>query len=199
MSDKPKNSEEITHLLNAMSEGSSEAFDRLLPVVYESLKKIAQSNLQRSGKNKTLCTTELVHEAYLKMRPPTEERRSVEWEGRTHFYAIASRAMRQILVDYARRQQASKRASPQDKITLTSHHHAYDLKITEILTLSHALDALNKANDRLRKVVEYRFFGGMKEEEIADVLDISTRTVERDWMKARLFLHREIYPGMNNV
>lgn len=193
------NPEEVTRLLHAMSEGSSEAYDRLLPVVYESLKGLARSNLRRRGNNKTLCTTELVHEAYLKMRPSAGKRNSVEWSGRTHFYAVASRAMRQILVDYARRQQASKRANSQDRITLTSHHASYDLKMTELLTLHNALDALDRANNRLRKVVEYRFFGGMKEDEIADVLDISTRTVERDWIKARLFLHRLMYPSMDKL
>lgn len=195
MTAKTANPEEITRMLLNISEGSSEEFDRLLPVVYESLKHIARSNLRQLGKNKTLCTTELVHEAYIKMLPAMERKNSVEWKGRTHFYAIASRAMRQILVDYARRQQAAKRADPEGRITLTGHHLAYDIKLTEILTLDRAMESLAKVNDRLRKVVEYRFFGGMKDEEIADTLNISTRTVERDWVKARLFLHKVVYPN----
>lgn len=194
MSETNTNLGEVTRLLNAVNEGSSEAFDRLLPVVYDSLKHIARSHLRRSGNMKTLCTTDLVHEAYMKMLPSTEGKESIKWEKRTQFYAVASRAMRQVLVDYARRRQAAKRASPQDRITLTGRHLAYEMKISEILTLNQALDELDKANNRLRKVVEYRFFGGMKEEEISEILEISTRTVERDWVKARLFLHRIVYP-----
>lgn len=194
MSETSINSGEVTQLLNAISGGSSEAFDQLLPVVYESLKQIARSHLRRSGNVKTLCTTDLVHEAYLKMIPSTDGQGFMEWKGRVHFYAVASRAMRQILVDYARRQQAAKRGNPEDRITLTSHHLAYEMKISEILTLNLALDELDKANKRLRKVVEYRFFGGLMEEEISKILGISTRTVERDWVKARLFLHRIVYP-----
>ncbi len=185
---------EVTQLLHAVSKGSSEAFGRLFPMVYESLKQIARAHLRGRSNNKTLSTTDLVHDAYLKMSAQSP----VEWEGRSHFYAVASRAMRQILVDYARRKSAAKRIHPNDKVTLTSSDIAYELNMTEILTLDEALETLGKLNDRLRKVVEYRFFGGMKEEEIAEVLGISTRTVERDWVKARLFLHRELHPEQNN-
>jgi RNA polymerase sigma factor (TIGR02999 family) len=181
---------EVTRLLHAVSEGSSEAFDRLLPVVYDSLKQIARAHLRGRGNNKTISTTDLVHDTYLKMSAQS----GMEWEGRSHFFAVASRAMRQILVDYARRKNAVKRGNPHGRITLTSRKNSYELNLAEILTLDQALDALQQLNDRLRKVVEYRFFGGMNEEEIAEVLGISTRTVERDWMKARMFLHRELYP-----
>jgi RNA polymerase sigma factor (TIGR02999 family) len=184
---------EVTQLLNAVSNGSSDAFDRLMPVVYGTLKKIANVQLRGRGNNKTLSTTDLVHDTYLKMS--LSGKNTVKWKGRSHFFAVASRAMRQILVDYARRKNAEKRGNSRDRITLTNRHHKYELQIIEILTLNNALDELEKLNDRLRKVVEYRFFGGMREEEIAEVLGVSTRTVERDWIKARLFLHKEIYPG----
>ncbi len=180
---------EVTRLLHAVSEGSSEAFDELLPVVYETLKQIARAHLHGGRAGKTLRTTDLVHETYLKMSDQTP----VKWEGRSHFYAVASRAMRQILVDYARRKNAAKRGNPNDRITLTSRDIGYEMKVTEILSLNDALETLGQLNYRLLKIVEYRFFGGMKEEEIAEVLGISTRTVERDWVKARMFLHRELY------
>ncbi len=180
---------EVTQLLQDFSNGSPEAFDRLLPMVYGSLKQIARAHLRGRSNNKTIGTTDLVHDTYLKMSAQSP----VKWEGRSHFYAVASRAMRQILVDYARRRNAAKRGNPYDRITLTSRDVGYELKMTEILSLNDALETLGKLNDRLRKVVEYRFFGGMKEDEIAEVLGISTRTVERDWVKARMFLHRELY------
>lgn len=184
---------DVTRLLHAVSSGSPDAFDRLLPLVYDSLKHIARSHLRGRSNNKTISTTDLVHDTYIKMSASQPD--GNQWEGRSHFYAVASRAMRQVLVDYARRKQAEKRGNPNGRITLKSRDIAYDLKMTELLTLDKALETLGDLNDRLRKVVEYRFFGGMNEEEIAEVLGVSTRTVERDWVKARLFLHRELYPG----
>lgn len=183
---------EVTQLLYDIRNGTPGAFDRLLPVVYDSLKQIARSHLHGRSNNKTIGTTDLVHDTYIKISASQPD--GIKWEGRSHFYAVASRAMRQILVDYARRKNAAKRIHPNDKITLTSRDIVYELSITEILSLDHALENLGTLNDRLRKVVEYRFFGGMNEEEIAEVLDISTRTVERDWVKARLYLHKELYP-----
>jgi len=185
----------VTRLLRAVSEGSSEAFDRLFPLIYESLKQIARSHLRKGAPRKTICTTDLVHEAYLKMRVQTP----VNWNSRAHFYAIASRAMRQILVDYARYKNAEKRNPSDDKLTLMSHDTSYDLNLAEIITLNQALDGLAKLNERLSKVVEFRFFGGMKDEEIAQVLDVTKRTIHRDWIKARLFLHEELYPETSST
>jgi RNA polymerase sigma factor (TIGR02999 family) len=182
---------EVTRLLHAVSKGSPDAFDRLLPVVYDSLKDIARSHLRGRSNNRTISTTDLVHDTYVKMSASQPD--GIKWEGRSHFYAIASRAMRQILIDYARRTQAEKRGNPHNKITLQSRDISYELKVTELLTLDQALEKLGSLNERLLKVVEYRFLGGMNEEEIAEVLGVSTRTVERDWVKARLFLRREMY------
>jgi RNA polymerase sigma factor (TIGR02999 family) len=195
MSENHTSPEEVTLLLRAVSQGSQDAFDRLFPVIYESLKQIARMQLRRGGKSKTINTTDLVHETYLKMRvqaPP-------HWNGRSHFYAVASRAMRQILVDYARYKNAAKRNNPDNKLTLTYRECAYDFNMTEMLSLNQALEILSKLNDRLSKVVEYRFFGGMQEDEIAQVLGVTKRTVHRDWIKARLFLHEELYPEIDRI
>jgi RNA polymerase sigma factor (TIGR02999 family) len=186
---------EVTRLLREVSGGSSESYDNLFPLIYESLKVIARSHLRRQGGRKTICTTDLVHETYLKMKI----QESVGWNGRVHFFAVASRAMRQILVDYARYKNAAKRKPPDHPLTVTGGDISYDLDLTEILTLNQALDLLSQMNDRLGKVVEYRFFGGMNEDEIAQALDINKRTVHRDWVKARLFLHEELFPDIGTT
>ena len=182
--------EEVTRLLYQIRDGDPTAFDRLMPLVYDALKPIARNQLQRGNAGHTLNTTDLVHETYLKMA----HQATVHWENRAHFYGVAARAMRQILVDYARKRHAEKRGGGREHFTLTNRHLAFEIRTSDLLALDQALDRLNALNERLRKVVELRFFGGMTEEEIADVLEVSTRTVERDWVKARLFLHRELYP-----
>lgn len=180
----------ITDLLHKVGNGNAGAFDRLLPLVYDRLKQIARRQLRRRGFGLTLSTTELVHETYLKMVSQVP----VDLEDRAHFFGVAARAMRQVLVDHARKQNAQKRGGNWQRITLTGAQVSFELRIDELLALDQALDKLDAMNERQRKVVEYRFFGGMTEKEVADVLDVSTRTVERDWVKARLFLHRELYP-----
>lgn len=182
---------EITRLLEEYREGDDAAFERLLPLVYDRLRTISRRELRRrGGRRAVLHTTDLVHEAYLKLARPT----SVEWKNRAHFFAVAARAMRQVLIDHARRRAADKRGGDPKRITLTDRHVRFRVRMDELLALDEALDRLDELNERLRRVVELRFFAGMSEKEIAGVLDVSTRTVERDWVKARLFLHREIYP-----
>lgn len=180
---------EVTRLLQQLQQGDAAAFDRLLPLVYASLKGIAHRELRRHADPPTLCTTELVHETYLKL----VRQAPVEWAGEAHFYGVAARAMRQVLVDNARRRGAAKRGGDA-RLTLTGKQLTFELNATELLALDQALDRLDRLNRRLRQVVEYRFFGGMEEQQIAQLLGVSTRTVERDWTKARLFLHRELYP-----
>jgi len=184
---KPE-SGEITQLLHQVRDGDPDAFNRLLPLVYRELKQIARQQL--GYRRATLCTTDLVHESYLKM----VRQMPVDWEGRIHFYGVAARAMRQILVDYARKHSAAKRGGGAAPLTLTDRHVTFEIQIEELVALDDALNRLNKLSERLRRVVEFRFFGGMHEEEIAAILQVSTRTVERDWVKARLFLHRALYP-----
>lgn len=161
----------------------------LYAVVYDELKRIAHRHLNDVGASDTLSTTDLVHEAYLKL-----SRTPDEWDNRAHFFGAASRAMRQVLVDFARKRQATKRGGEQERVTLQSSDGALDLQLDEMLALDAALDRLNSVDQRLREVVELRFFGGLSATEIAELKGVTPRTVERDWVKARLFLLRELEP-----
>ena len=159
----------------------------LYAAVYDELKRIARGHLRANARG-TLCTTELVHEAYLKLgHGPASG-----WDGRAHFFGAASRAMREVLVDFARRRKAAKRGGVMQRVSLGDAEGSLDMQIDEILALDSALDRLDTVNERLRHVVELRFFGGLGQEEVAEMLGITTRTVERDWLKARLFLLREL-------
>lgn len=180
----------ITRLLEAMRDGDPTAFDRLLPLVYDALKRISRRQLRGGWSEVELRTTELVHETYLKLA----DQEGADWEDRSHFYAVAARAMRQVLVDEARRRGARKRGGDLRRVTLTGRHLRFRMRPVEILALDEALDRLDALNERQRRVVELRFFAGLTGREIAGALDVSTRTVERDWVKARLFLHRELHP-----
>lgn len=156
-------------------------------LVYEELKRIARHQLRLNAKA-TLSTTELVHEAFLKLgHGPASG-----WEGRSHFFGAAARAMREVLVDFARRRKAAKRGGNLERVSLGETEAALDLQLDEILALDAALDQLNAVNERLRQIVELRFFGGLGQEEVAEILGVTTRTVERNWLKARLFLLREL-------
>lgn len=165
--------------------------DELLPIVYEELKRIARRHLREATGTATICTTELVHEAFLKLA----RHRDLDWEGRAHFFGAASRAMRQVLVDFARRRSTAKRGGGWDRIAVSGDGAAgLELELDAILAIDKALDRLDAVEPRLRQVVELRFFGGVPEHEIASLLGVSARTIERDWLKARLFLLRELEP-----
>jgi RNA polymerase sigma factor (TIGR02999 family) len=142
-----------------------------------------------SGGAPTVSTTELVHEAYLKLGGDT-----AGWESKAHFFGAASRAMRQVLVDFARRRRALKRGGDITHVSLRDGDARLEVELDEILALDDALEKLSAVDERLREIVELRFFGGFSEHEIADMLDVTTRTVERNWIKARLFLLRELDP-----
>ena len=160
------------------------AIDELMPLVYEELKRMAHYQLRANGARATLSTTELVHEAFLKLSAGAE----IDWEGRAHFFGAASRAMRQVLVDFARRRTAAKRGGELERVTLGDDDAALDVELDEILAIDDALDRLNALDPRLRQVVELRFFAALSEVEIARMLGVSQRTIERDWLKARLVL-----------
>jgi RNA polymerase sigma factor (TIGR02999 family) len=164
--------------------------DALFPAVYAELKRIARHQLRVAGGKTTLSTTDLVHEAFLKL----EGNRVKGWENRAHFFGAASSAMRHVLVDLARRRRAAKRGGAWRVVSLGEAEAAVEVKAEEILDLDEALVRLDGLNQRLRQVVELRFFGGVPEEDIARMLKVSSRTVERDWLKARLFLLRELRP-----
>lgn len=166
------------------------ATDELFSVVYDELKRLARRQLRAVGANATISTTELVHETFMKL----DKGRVVEWDDRAHFFGSAARAMRQVLVDFARRRQAAKRKGAQHPVTFTDAEASLQIELDEILALDRALDRLHAVDERLRQVVELRFFAGVPERDIAQMLGVSSRTVERDWLKARLFLLRELEP-----
>ena len=162
--------------------------DVLFPAVYDELKRIARHHLRTAGSDATICTTELVHEAFLKLSRGGGE----SWQGRAHFFGAASRAMRQILVSFARRRQSVKRGGNLRAIPLRDGDAALEIEMDSVLALDGALAQLEGVNVRLARVVELRFFGGLAETQVAKLLGVSERTVERDWMKARIFLLREL-------
>lgn len=181
---------EITRLLEAWSQGDDDAFDSLVEVAYSDLSRIAHHHLQREQTGHTLDTQALVHEAYLHL----VDRSGREWRNREQFYAVASRAMRRILVDYARRRKADKREGLRKRVSLSGAVGAEDRDFSELLALDDALTALAQRDLRLRQVVECRFFGGMTVEETAKALNVSKRSVERDWTRARTYLFLALGP-----
>jgi RNA polymerase sigma factor (TIGR02999 family) len=176
---------EVTRLLRAARDGDAHAIDRIVPLVYEDLRRLARRQLGRQFGSQSVRPTELVHEAYVKLSKGGAEAAS----DRSHFFAIAARAMRQVLVEDARNRHAMKRGGSWKRATLSGGHWVVDLDVDELLTLNDALDALDA---RQRQVVECRFFGGMEEREIAEVLGVTERTVRRDWVKARAWLYRAL-------
>ena len=181
----------VTRLLHAARDGDPSAFDRLMPLVYTELKQVAGRQLRREYADQAPRTTALVNELYLKL----VDHAQIDWHGRAHFFTIAARAMRQILVDHARKRNAKKRGGDWQRTTLVENLLASEAKWEDLLALDDALDQLDAVDTRMRKVVEYRFFGGMTGKEIAEVLDISARTVQRDWVKARAWLYDKLYPN----
>ena len=179
---------EITALLQAHAAGDAGALERLLPRVYDELRGIARNRLRRERPDHTLATTELVHEAFLKLMPFDR----VDWRGRAHFFAVASRAMRNVLVEYAERRNALKRGGGAVAFTLDEHDGATEQPVDELIALSDALRRLEQMDARQARVVECRYFGGLSLDETAAALNISPATVSRDWTFARAWLHREL-------
>lgn len=179
--------EDITELLLRMRGGEPGAMDRLVPLVYDQLRRIAHRHLQGERPGHTLGTTGLVHETYLKLVDQTR----VEWRDRSHFYRVASWAMRRILVDYARRHRALRRGGGLERVPL-DHDAPLADREEMLVALDEALERLAAANPRLCQVVECRYFGSLTEEETAEALGVSLRTVQRDWVKARGWLSLEL-------
>lgn len=184
-----RTSEHITQLLNSIDVANADSIDILLPMVYGELRKLASRELRKERAGHTLNTTALVHEAYLKLvqNPPAEN-----WSGRRHFFAIAARAMRQILVNYARDRSREKRGGNGTPETLNEAVYLSDQKAEEIMALDEALGRLEQLSKRQSQVVEYRYFGGYTMEEIAEILDISIATVNRDWLTAKTWLFGQL-------
>jgi RNA polymerase sigma factor (TIGR02999 family) len=182
---------QITGLVVELRQGDPDAWDRLLPLVYDELRRIARRQLRRERAGHTLNTTALVHEAYLKLVDQTR----VPYEDRAHFFGIASRAMRQVLVSHARKYRAAKRGGEWRRVPFDEAEIRVDERAETLLALDEALTRLTEMNERLARVVECRFFGGMTEAETAAALGVTDRTVRRDWTKARLWLYGEIRAG----
>lgn len=185
---QPPASPEITQLLLAWGSGDKAALDALMPIVYDELRKLAKRYMRRQNPGHTLQTTALVNEAYLRLIDSSR----VRWQDRTHFFAIAAQLMRRILVDFARARNSLKRGGEQIQITLDERIEAPFEKETNLVALDEALQKLAKMSRRQSQIVELRYFGGLSEEEIAETLEISTRTVRRDWSLARAWLYREL-------
>jgi RNA polymerase sigma factor (TIGR02999 family) len=183
---QPARHADVTGLLRAARGGDGRALDRLVDVVYGDLRDLAARQLRREGGDRTLHATGLVHEAYVKLAGGG----ALHAEDRVHFLSIAARAMRQVLVDHARRRRASRRGGGWVRTTLSGRRDGVELDPVELLALDEALESLEA---RQRQIVELRFFGGLEEREVAEVLGVSERTVRREWVKARARLYRVLY------
>jgi RNA polymerase sigma factor (TIGR02999 family) len=180
-----------TQLLHDARDGDRAALDRIFPRLYDELRVIARARLRRHRAGATLNTTAVVHEAYLRLTAGE----APSFENRTHFFALAARAMRFVLIDYARERTAQKRGGDQPDLPLdeglaVSPNAAAEAEALDLLSLDAALDRLAARNERLAEVVEYRFFGGMEHEEIAATTGRSVSTVKRDWRRARTYLYQ---------
>lgn len=180
---------DITELLRELSQGRSDALDRLMPIVYQELRRIAHAQLGRERHGHTLSTTGLVHEAYLRL----VNVRQVQWRDRAHFFAMAARLMRRILIDYARARKRAKRGGDGVPVSLAE---AVDIAapaaVDDLLALDQALTRLEAQGERQCRVVECRYFAGLSLEETAAVLGTSVATVKRDWTFSRAWLNREL-------
>ena len=182
---------DITGLLEAHAAGDDDALERLIPLVYDDLRRIAHQRLRSERRSHTLDTTAVVHEAYLRLVDVSDP----DWNGRAHFFAVSSRLIRNLLIDYARRRKADKRGGDAIRVPLNEDLDGASIDApaaVDLLALDEALTALAQHDKRMEQVVECRFFGGLTVKETARVLGVSTRTVERDWTRAKAYLYRAL-------
>lgn len=184
---------DITQLVRQWSGGDDEAFERLIELVYPDLRRIAGRHLNLGKGGGTIDTTALVHEAYLKLA--AVDGGDHEWPGRAQFFAFCSKAMRRILIDYARRSSAEKRGGGMVRVPLEEDLVVLNREATELLALDEALKELEARDPRMGKIVECRFFGGLSVLETAEAMDVSARTVEREWARARAYLRQMLSAG----
>jgi RNA polymerase sigma-70 factor, ECF subfamily len=179
----------VTALLEQFAGGDAAALDRLFPLIYEELQRVAHGQMKRERSGHTLDTTALVHEAYMKLvkHPPR-----VQWQSRVHFFAVAARAMRQILVNHARSRSRAKRGGAATPVSLDETLVMPEARPEELVSLDEALERLEAIDARQSRVVELRYFGGLTIEETAQFLGVSVVTVKRDWTAARAWLYREV-------
>lgn len=179
---------DITQLVRQWSGGDDEAFEHLIELVYPDLRRIAGRHLRLGEGSGTIDTTALVHEAYLKLAGAGGG--NGEWPSRAHFFAFCSKAMRRILIDYARRRSAERRGGDLIRVPLDASLVVLDREATELLALDEALEELEARDPRMGRIVECRFFGGLSVQETAEAIDASPRTVEREWARARAYLRQ---------
>lgn len=181
---------EVTALLRQWKDGDAEALDKLAPLVYDELHRVAHRYISRERAGHTLQTTDLVNEAYLRLVDQT----GVDWQDRAHFFAVSSQVMRHILVDYARQHAAAKRGGKFQKVELDGEvlESVSQERATELVALDEAMSALEQLYPRQSKVVELRYFGGLNDKEASAVLKVSEVTVKRDWRLAKAWLYREL-------
>ena len=179
---------EVTQILNKWRSGEDDAADKLMPLVYNELRRLARSHLGRERQDHTLQATALVHEAYVRL----VDDNLVSWQNRAHFYGIAAKLMRRILVDHARTRNAAKRGGLMQKVALDEARDLPPTGANDLVALDGALQDFARTYPRKSEVVELKFFGGLEAREIAEVLAISEKTVLRDWQFAKLWLCREL-------
>jgi len=186
---RPADPQEVTQLLANWSQGDPTALEKLIPLVYEELRHLAHRYMEGQRPNHTLQTTALVNEAYLRLADQSKP----NFTNRSHFFAVAAKAMRQILVDYAKAQQREKRGAGASKVELDEAALISPEQTSAILDVDEALEKLAVLDSRKARVVELRYFGGLNQDEIAEVLKISTVTIRRDWVFARAWLYTELH------
>src|SRR5215213_3094407 len=186
--DPPRQEHEITQLLAAWREGNQTALDELYPLVYAELHRLARRYMSRERKGHTLQTTALINEAYVRL----VDQKNVQWANRSHFFAISAQIMRRILIDHARRHAYAKRGGGAQQVSLDEAATVTRDAGAELLRLDEALKTLAELDSRRSQVVELRYFGGLNNEEIAGVLNVSENTVTRDWNMARAWLYQQL-------
>jgi len=179
---------EVTELLRQWRSGDKEALDKLAPLVYDELHRLAHQYISRERPDHTLQTTALVNEAYLRL----VEQKDVDWESRAHFFAVSAQVMRHILVDYARQHASAKRGGEFQKVALEEQAIVSRERAAELVVLDEAMQALHEIHPRRSRVVELRYFGGLNNKEASEVLKVSETTIERDWRFAKAWLYREL-------
>ena len=180
--------QDVSDLLIDWGQGDQEALNKLMPLVYDELHRLASRDLRHERPGHTLQTTALVHEAYLKL----VDQKNANWQNRVQFFAAAAQVMRHVLVDYARRRRASKRGGDYCRLSLDEATISSEEKDTDLLALNEALNNLAAIDPQQSRVVELRVFGGLTVEETAEAMGISARTVKREWSMAKAWLHRQI-------
>jgi RNA polymerase sigma factor (TIGR02999 family) len=183
--------QEITVVLQRLADGEKQALDELFPMVYAELRRIARGQRRQRGPGATLQTTALLHEAYLRFAKAGTQ----EYDHREHFYAVAAKAMRQILLDEARRRLRKKRGGDVERASIDLDELRSDEQAEFMIALDQGLEKLGRLDERVRRVAELRYFCGLTEDEVAGVLDVNARTVRRDWAKAKAWLALEFAPG----